>query len=247
MTKFVLGVSVPTKRRRFCVVLTAFEFSNLGGPRTMKKFTIAAAAAFAAVFAAGQASATVIDFVAESSGNERGVADGAQLNTAALGGLNLEFTAGIGAARRDFAYFNDAAADNGPGGLGTCTNLDTAGQCTPSYDDVIASNEWVQVGFVDAPFQVKKVSFLGENNVPLDASLGLLRITTSLNSMVTSVVMTFAQATTTNFKFVDWIRFEFVDTEFTVASISNIPVPGALPLLLSGLAGLGFAARRRKA
>jgi len=26
-----------------------------------------------------------------------------------------------------------------------------------------------------------------------------------------------------------------------------IPVPGALPLLISGLAGLGFAARRKKA
>ncbi|MCK5749697.1 MAG: VPLPA-CTERM sorting domain-containing protein [Oricola sp.] len=31
------------------------------------------------------------------------------------------------------------------------------------------------------------------------------------------------------------------------ASVSEVPVPAALPLLLSGLAGLGFASRRKKA
>ncbi|MHA7870969.1 MAG: VPLPA-CTERM sorting domain-containing protein [Hyphococcus sp.] len=34
---------------------------------------------------------------------------------------------------------------------------------------------------------------------------------------------------------------------FKALSVSEIPVPAALPLLLSGLAGLGFASRRRKA
>ena len=34
--------------------------------------------------------------------------------------------------------------------------------------------------------------------------------------------------------------------DFYVEAISDIPVPGALPLLISGIAGLGFASRRRK-
>ncbi|MEO1014564.1 MAG: VPLPA-CTERM sorting domain-containing protein [Pseudomonadota bacterium] len=39
------------------------------------------------------------------------------------------------------------------------------------------------------------------------------------------------------------------DAGFAVATmtVSNVPVPAALPLLISGVAGLGFASRRRKA
>ena len=47
--------------------------------------------------------------------------------------------------------------------------------------------------------------------------------------------------------------FEFVALTdgggFTIAqfTVREVPIPGALPLLLSGIAGLGFAARRKKA
>jgi len=214
----------------------------------MKSFRIALVAALAAGIISGQASATVIDFVAEAGARgERGVPDGTILNTPEMGGLNLQFSGGIGKVRSDFAYFNAATPNGSPQGLGTCTTLDSKNQCNPEYDDVVASNEWVQVGFVDGPFDVRALSFVGGGNASLDNSNGLIKITTSLNSVISVVTMTFAQAATNAFGLVDWIRFQFAGTEFVVASISDIPLPGALPLLLSGLAGLGFAARRKKA
>jgi len=214
----------------------------------MKSFRIALVAALAASMISGAASATVIDFVAEAGARgERGLADGTILNTPEMGGLNLQFSGGIGKIKSDFAYFNAATPNGSPQGLGTCTTLDSLNQCNPEYDDVVASNEWVQVGFVDGPFDVRALSFVGGGNASLDNSNGLIKISTSLNSIVSVVTMTFAQASTNAFGLVDWIRFQFAGTEFVVASISDIPLPGALPLLLSGLAGLGFAARRKKA
>jgi len=214
----------------------------------MKSLSVALVAALAASIAASPASAKVIDFVAEvASSGEHGVADGTVLNTPAMGSLNLEFRAGIGGLRRDFAYFNSATANGSPAGLGTCTNMNVAAQCDPSSDDVVAANEWVQVGFADEPFNVRTLSFNGGGNLSLDSSSGLIKITTSLNSILAIATVTFAQAATMGFGFVDWIRFEYAGTEFVVASISDVPLPGALPLLLSGLAGLGFAARRKKA
>jgi len=214
----------------------------------MKSFRIALVAALAAGIISGQASATVIDFVAEAGARgERGIADGTILNTPEMGGLNLQFKGGIGGTSSDFAYFNAATPNGSPQGLGTCTRLDSLNQCNPEYDDVVASNEWVQVGFVDGPFDVRALSFVGGGNASLDNSNGLIKITTSLNSVISVVTMTFAQAATNAFGLVDWIRFQFAGSEFVVASISDIPLPGALPLLLSGLAGLGFAARRKKA
>lgn len=215
---------------------------------TMRKLRIAFAAALAAGLVSGQASATLIDFAAEAGASgEHGVADGTVLNTAAMGGLNLQFSGGIGGAASDFAYFNTATSNGSPQGLGTCTRLDSLNQCNPEYDDVVAANEWVQVAFLDGPFNVAALSFVGGGNTSLDSSSGLIKITTSLNSIVSVVTMTFAQAASNAFGLVDWIRFEYAGTEFVVASISDIPLPGALPLLLSGLAGLGFAARRKKA
>jgi hypothetical protein len=210
----------------------------------MKKFALTIAAGLFATFAAGSASAALINFAAEgSNGGERAIADGAVLNTAKLGGLNLRFDAGVLGNGDDVPYFN-GKANNQSAGLGVCTSPNRSNTCSPGVDYSIAPNEWVRVAFLDGPFKIRSMSF-GIEPGNGDTS-GLVAITTSLKSMISTLTLTFAEASVFNFGFVDWVQFDFANTEFVVASISDIPVPGALPLLLSGLAGLGFAASRRR-
>jgi hypothetical protein len=219
--------------------------------RSKKVKKIIAVMASAAIVLASAAQATVINFVAEANtGGERGVADGTALNTAALGGLNLAFSGGRGGSAADFAYFN-APGGRRLGGLGTCTTLDPMMQCVDPTDDTVAHAENVRVDFLDGPFEIRRLSFNGRF-AALDGSPLLLKITTSLSGVVSEFLISFADASRRNFGFVDWVRFEFVQgqgnvAKFFVASISDVPLPGALPLLLSGLAGIGFAARRRRA
>lgn len=213
----------------------------------MNRFGIALVSAFAASLLSTAASAKLIDFASEAGvRGERGVANGAVLNTAELGGLNLQFSAG-NAAGASRAYFNAATPNGSPQGLGSCKKLNAAKQCSRHYDDTVSSGEWVQVGFLDGAFNVGALSFAGAGNASLGSSAGLIKITNSLNSVVSTVTMSFAAAAASAVGLSDWIRFEFVDTEFVVTQISDVPLPGGLPLLLSGLAGLGFTVRRRKA
>ena len=50
------------------------------------------------------------------------------------------------------------------------------------------------------------------------------------------------------FQDIGGIRLFYENKEFYLSTmtINDMPIPGAIPLLISGLAGLGFAARRRK-
>jgi hypothetical protein len=222
----------------------------------MKKYLAGLAAA--ALVSVGAAGATTINFAGEANVNgERGVADGTVLNTAQLGGLNLRFSGGRGGDAFEFAYLNafEAPAPGFKGrqaGLGTCTSLDRMMQCVPSGDDTVDHGEFVRVDFVDGPFEIVRMSFNNRFDSLNDSPL-LVKITTSLMGVVSMMTLSFADATTHNFGFVDWIQWDFlrdqgVNAKFFVSLISNeIPVPGALPLLLSGLAGLGFAASRRRA
>ncbi|MFQ5563065.1 MAG: hypothetical protein ACE5FO_05805 [Parvularculaceae bacterium] len=203
----------------------------------MNKLLAFAAATAAAGFFSLSANAAVIDFAAEADTNgERGVASGTQLT---VGGVLVQLDVPMNSSW--FPYL-----DAGDAGLGVCQNLDASNQCVPPSDDNVTIGEDVKVTFVNGPLVITGLSFDDIDHASLNTdNVGQLIIETNLmaaNTFTFAGALAWAAAG----QLASWIRFEFVDTEFYVNAISTIPIPGALPLLLSGLAGLGFASRRRR-
>ena len=216
---------------------------TFGGLLTMKKLLTFAAATLAASFVSVAANAATLDFVAEAAGNERGVASGTVVN---VGGVNVQLNSNFS------PYFDDLSGGR-PGGLGVCRVLDVNDQCDPAGDDStdgdMGVNEWSEVVFVDGPFDIKGFSFHDGMHINLNNdNVGQILVTVNGGA---AQLLTFAQvvaaAAADQFLNVTSIRFDYVDTEFYISAIvGDVPIPGAIPLLLSGLAGLGFASRRKK-
>lgn len=213
----------------------------------MKKLVLTAAAGLAAM-GLSAASAATLDFAqyADDTG-ERAVADGDILN---IGGVNVMLTAEPDGA---LAYL-DASGSEGPAGLGVCSmmNPQPGEECPIPSDDNVTVTEAVTVTFVDGAFDIQSLSFRNAVHQDLNGSSSTLMIALNGGAFVQ---YTFAGAVAAAaggaFLGADSITFAFDDQgdgeAFYVNAISDIPVPGALPLLLSGLAGLGFASRRKKA
>ena len=212
----------------------------------MKKLFAAAAVALGLAIAPLQAA--VIDFANEADTNgERGLADGAILNIA---GFNLSL----------LTYLSEGSPylDAGNAGLGVCQVLDANDQCDPGSDDSIQQvgnvTEGVGIDF-NSFVTITNLSFVDGRHDPIDAmNDGLVdvfltpTVTPTFRALFSDLV---AMVTSGDPMFQDltFIGFVFVDKAFYVSSItvSDIPIPGAIPLLLSGLAGLGFASRKKKA
>jgi hypothetical protein len=208
----------------------------------MKHLFLAAAATLGLSTAA---QAAVLDFGAEAENNgERGLSDSNPNLT--LDGVNLYITANKN-GQEAVAYLDGPGGGGPTAGLGVCGTLDSNDQCDPSNDDNVTITEDVTINFVDGPFDVRTLSFKGEGHVDFDGN--------DVNTLlINSVEYTFAGAVAAAiggaFLGLNAITFAFGGSnpdQFYISAISDVPLPAALPLLLSGVAGLGFAARRRKA
>lgn len=213
----------------------------------MRKALITAAAAVAAL-GMSTASAAVLNFAqyADDTG-ERNVGAAEILN---IGGVNVQLVANVG-----FAYLDSSTA-TGPAGLGVCSmnNPQVGQECPVSSDDNVTIREAVTVNFVDGAFDINALSFRDGNHNDLNGGATTLLIGVNGQPLVRySFANAVAAAIANVFLGANSITFAF-DTDgngeqFYVSAIgtSEVPIPGALPLLLTGLAGFGFASRRRTA
>ncbi len=218
----------------------------------MKKILTAAVIAASMAFAPAQAA--LIDFANEADTNgERGVASG---STIVIDGVNMRLSGTQGLdINQPFAaspYF-----DRGDAGLGVCKVLTGSAQCSPSSDDNVTLGEALKIEFLsdDGAMSVARdilgLAFDDGGHSPLGlGNDGLVRIVNDNGDMTAlfSVFIAMASGADAFFKNVTMIELFYDNQQFYVNAmdVSEIPIPGALPLLLSGIAGLGFAGRRRK-
>lgn len=213
----------------------------------MKKLFITAVAAITASFTAVSANAAVLNFVGEA---ERGITNGSTITNFQGTGVNVTFTAGDSDAY--FPYFSELS------GLGVCKNLavgvgsegddGTGDDCDPSIDGPVSVSESISIsGFNN--FSMNSITFRDASNNMLGVAGndGNLLVDTGRGFVQYTFSQVIAKAIAGDFAGINAITFRFVDTQFYVGDIAEIPIPGAIPLMISGLAGLGFVSRRKKA
>lgn len=221
----------------------------------MKNSFIFAAATMVASLLSAPASAVVLDFVAEAAGAERAIENGSTISNFQGTGVDVTFTSGSG----DWYPYFDDLSEGRPAGLGVCKELfgsvggpgddGLSDDCNPPEDDNVSVGEFITLTFGGDEFHVRNMSFYDADHFALGVggNDGMLAI--MLNggpAMVMSFSTAISMAMAGAYVGATSITWAYVDTYFYIAEISDVPIPGAIPLLLSGLAGIGFVSRKKK-
>jgi PEP-CTERM motif-containing protein len=205
------------------------------------KIAVIGAMAFALPMSA---SAAVIDFKAAAS-DERAIANGAP--GATIDGFHMTFTAYDitgGGTTPAYAYLDNGA------GLGVCRTLhggvnDHSGgqnECGDSGDDNLQINEQVTIAF-DFAVNISGLILVADGHGALP---GARTLVINGGSMLASAAMsaTWNGVTSIQFNYGGANADQYYISAMNVER-STVPAPAALGLLGFGLAGVGFARRRR--
>lgn len=212
---------------------------------------IAAAVAAVALMGASAASAATFDFVsmADNAGDANYIG-GTELNwsdTAFAAGLTIDgITLVASGSNVDNNGLADAFFDKGNAGLGVCSSNScaTGVQGAITSDDNVsgmAGGETLTLDFGEI-VDITSITFFQGHNSLLTGSLGLNGGTLVLNAgVITSGASLLSGAS--------MFDFSYTGDEFYIATataVSAVPLPAGVALLLTGLAGLGVAGRRKK-
>ena len=202
------------------------------------------ATAVALTLSAGAASAAVLDFYQEASGNERGILNG---NSVMMSGVNVTFNATSTNSQPGdtvAAYFDNGA------GLGVCSDLvpdigPGDNDCDPGSDDNLRGGEELFLSF-DSAFNLSGLKLRAEGHGWLS---GAVTVLFAVNGG-TLMDYTYAELTAKTFSNVTSMRFAYGGNApdqyyLSAATVVPVPLPAAGLMLLAGLGALGAARRRR--
>ncbi|NNE40633.1 MAG: hypothetical protein HKN14_06910 [Marinicaulis sp.] len=213
----------------------------------MKK--ILTAAVVASAMALAPAHAGLVSFAGFAASNgEEGFVSGTSLT---IDGVSMTFTS------THNPYF-DGVSGGKPAGLGVCRELTMAAQpqCAIGSDDSIDEDvagdpEVIAISFDDGALPLQGISFRDGAHNLINDSTALLNwaIVTESGLLIGTDSFAFVHdMISAGINGVVAFGFGFADDggdQFYIESIET-PIPAALPLLLSGIAGLGFASRKQK-
>ncbi len=163
----------------------------------------------------------------------------------------------VGSGKTSSGAATNAYFDSGTAGLGVCTNLTGSGQCNPGNDDNVgaiggSSNagdgtfETLVLTFSQV-VKLEEVLFRAEGH---GLFTGDLKINGSLVSVLNGQLMTNLVGSVFDF---DYVPVPMgtdpkATNEFYIqaATVSAIPLPAALPMMLVGLGAFGVMRRRRR-